>query len=301
MSRFAVIDLGTNTFHMLIVEKGEDGIPFKEIHRERRFVKLAQEGIETIGETPFERGISVLKEYRKIIDQYQVDDLRAYGTAALRTASNGAKFVQKAREVAQISIKLITGDIEAQLIHKGVLLTLPKVTDRYFIMDIGGGSVEFIIGDQKAVLWAQSFPVGAAVLYKKYHHTDPITKKEISELEVFLENTLAPFFVALKTYPTQHLVGASGTFDVIAENLVGMQASDLMAIVPTPDFFPFFQKVLHTTHQQRYEMTEVPDERADLIVVALILVDFILKRANIQQLTVSNYAMKEGILAEMLA
>lgn len=300
MPRFAVIDLGTNTFHMLIVEKGENGMPFKEIHRERRFVKLAQEGIETIGKVPFERGIKVLEEYRQIVTQYEVDDLRAYGTAALRTASNGAEFVKQAKEIAQISIKLITGDIEAQLIRRGVLMTLPKVTDPYFIMDIGGGSVEFIIGDQKKVLWAQSFPIGVAVLYKNFHHNEPITKTEIEELEAFLEKNLSSFFTALKTYPTQHLVGASGTFDVIGKNLAGMKPADLMATVPTQDFFPFFQKVLHTTSQQRYKMPEVPDERADLIVVALILVNFILKNANIQQLTVSNYAMKEGILAEML-
>lgn len=301
MSRFAVIDLGTNTFHMRIVEGVNHAIPFRKIHRERRFVKLAEEGIETIGAVPFERGIQTLIAYRKILDQYNVTEFRACGTAALRTASNGQQFIQQALERANIPIQLIDGDTEARLIQRGVALTLPNdVTNRYMIMDIGGGSVEFIICEQQEVLWAQSFPVGAAVLYKKFHHSDPIKTEEVTAVYQFLEQILQPLFAILRTYPTTHLVGASGTFDVLGMNLVNMQATDLYADLPLKKFTPLFDDVLYTTHQERYDRQDIPDVRADMIVVALILIDFIIKKTQLQRLSVSSFAMKEGILTQML-
>ncbi|MFK7935795.1 MAG: exopolyphosphatase [Saprospiraceae bacterium] len=301
MSRYAVIDLGTNTFHMLIVEKAEGQIPFREIHRERRFVKLAEDGIETIGSKAFERGLQTLIEYRKILDQKKVTEFRACGTAALRTASNGQLFVQQALEKANISIRLIDGDTEARLIQRGVALTLPTdVDDRYMIMDIGGGSVEFIICEKESVFWAQSFPVGAAVLYKNFHHSDPMAVDEVAALYEFLEHTLQPLLLILKKYPTTHLVGASGTFDVLGMKMVDMQSTDLSAELPVDQFAPFFNDLLYTTVQERYIRQDIPDARADMIVVALILIDFIIKKAPVNRLAVSSFAMKEGILTQML-
>jgi len=301
MPRYAVIDLGTNTFHMLIVEKSAGAIPFQEIHRERRFVKLAEDGIETIGKLPFERGLQTLQEYQAILTQHEVTKFKACGTAALRTASNGKQFVQQALAKADIPIQLIDGDTEARLIQRGVALTLPKdAPERYLIMDIGGGSVEFIICEADKVLWAQSFPIGAAVLYKNYHHSDPITSDEVTTLYQFLEQTLQPLFSILKKYPANHLVGASGTFDVLGANMVNMQPIDLYVDLPMLKFKPFFQSVLFSTQQERRERQDIPDSRADMIVVALILIDFIIKNVHINRLAVSSFAMKEGILTQML-
>lgn len=148
--RRAVIDLGTNTFHLLIADLHADG-RIEEVYRERRFVKLASEGIATIGEAPFARGLEALNHYRKILDEYNCANLKAIGTAALRTASNGPEFVRTARETVSIDIQLIPGDEEAQLITKGVLAALPPLNERILIMDIGGGSTEFIIADREAV------------------------------------------------------------------------------------------------------------------------------------------------------
>jgi len=91
--RYGVIDLGTNTFHLLIVEVDAVG-RLKEVHRESRFVKLGEEGIETIGQAPFERGLQTLIDYKKILDQFEINDAVALGTAALRTANNGQTFVK---------------------------------------------------------------------------------------------------------------------------------------------------------------------------------------------------------------
>ena len=165
-SKYAVIDFGTNTFHLLIVEAREDG-QFIELHRERIFVKLAEDGIERIGDKAFVRALQAMQRYREILDDYQVENIKAIGTAALRTALNGQEFIDTVWKNSKIKIHLIDGQEEARLIHLGVNQAVDIGNDTALIMDIGGGSVEFIISDKLGVKWADSFPIGVAVLFKR--------------------------------------------------------------------------------------------------------------------------------------
>ena len=120
MAKYGVIDLGTNTFHLLIVAINEEG-QLLELQRKRIFVKLAEDGIQTIGPRPYQRGIEVLRYYNKILKEHQISDVKALGTAALRTASNGSSFIKDVKQHTGIEIEIITGDMEAALIHKGVM------------------------------------------------------------------------------------------------------------------------------------------------------------------------------------
>lgn len=298
-NRYAVIDLGTNTFHLLVAEKKANQ-EFTELHRQRFFVKLAAEGIETIGDSAIQRGFHALKTFRTILDKLGVTKVKAIGTAALRTASNGPAFIKTVKEKYRIQIELIDGNREAELIYKGAVLAVPFEDKNYLIMDIGGGSVEFIIANKNAILWAQSFPIGVAVLFKKFHHSDPISSLETNDLQVFLNSFLTPLYQALIQFPTYTLVGASGTFDVLEFILAKGQAYKHHAFVQVKDFAPLHQTLIKSTEAQRYAMQEVPDTRADMIVVAIILIEFILNKVGIQEIIVSNFAMKEGILSELM-
>ena len=299
--RYAVIDLGTNTFHLLIAEAEASG-KIKEVFRERRFVKLAEQGIDTIGSAPYKRGLETMLHFRRILAAHHVPvgQVRVFGTAALRTASNGQAFIQEVLDHTGIPIRLISGEREAELIHKGVIMAVPPTEERMLIMDIGGGSVEFIIADYQGIHWAQSFPVGVAVLYKNFHHHDPISPSEIDGIQQFLQQQLQPLQKALQAYPTQRLVGASGTFDVLQFFLCEEEAHLLNATIPAARFFPFFDQLVEMDAQQRRQMKGMPLDRVDMVVVALILIEQILKMAEIQEIVVSAYAMKEGMLYEMM-
>lgn len=301
MSRYAVIDLGTNTFHLLIAEEGPAG-KIKEIFRERRFVKLAEEGIETIGAAPYRRGLETLQHFRRILAAHDVpaEMVRAFGTAALRTASNGRAFIREVRESTGIEIRLISGDREAELIYKGVVMAAPPTDEYMLIMDIGGGSVEFIIANKDGVEWARSFPVGVAVLYKNFHRHEPILPEEITAIHQFLRKELGPLMEALALFPARRLVGASGTFDVLEFFLSEEQAHLLNATIPTEKFFPFYEQLVQMDDAQRRNMKGMPLDRVDMIVVALILIKLVLGMTDIRQITVSAYAMKEGMLYEMM-
>lgn len=298
--RFAVIDLGTNTFHILIAEPDGAG-GFRELYRERRFVKLAEEGIERIGPTPFQRGIDTLVAYAAKLEEFGVTAVRALGTAALRTADNGEVFVRQAELAAGIRIELIHGREEARLISQGVLQAIPKTEDRILIMDIGGGSVEFIIASPEGVHWAESFPVGVAVLYRHFHRTEPIAEAEIRQLQTFLDEQLGELADRLAEYPTHHLVGAAGTFDVLANLLSDGHPTPHSTLIRLDSFRELYFPILSSTREERLAMEEVPPERADMIVVALILVDRVLDMMSAREVLVSDYSMKEGALAEMVA
>lgn len=299
MKRFGVIDLGTNTFHLLIAEPAEEG-GFQELYRERHFIKLAEEGIEKIGAAAFGRGLQAMQNFKGKLDEYQVIGASAIGTAALRTATNGIEFITQVKALTGIEVQLITGDREAELIHKGVMQAIPVVEERMLIMDIGGGSVEFIIADQHDVFWAQSFPVGVAILYKTFHKSDPITIKEIKNIHAFLDQQLQPLQAALTKYPLQLLVGASGTFDVLENILVKNKTHPHHSHLTAHAFPAFYTKIIQTTIAERLSMEGMPAERADMIVVALVLLNHILLCAGIQNVIISAFAMKEGILYEMM-
>ncbi|MCO6491958.1 MAG: hypothetical protein J5I98_26310 [Phaeodactylibacter sp.] len=301
MSRYAVIDLGTNTFHLLIAEEGLAG-KIKEIFRERRFVKLAEEGIETIGAAPYRRGLETVLHFRQVLSAHDVpvEQVRVFGTAALRTASNGPDFIREVWETTGIEIRVISGDREAELIHKGVILAVPPTEERMLIMDIGGGSVEFILADYNGVLWAQSFPVGVAVLYKTFHRHEPILPEEIGAIHQYLRQHLQPLAEALDRFPARRLVGASGTFDVMQFFLGEEKAHPLNATIPVEKFYPFYGQLVKMDDEERRSLKGMPLDRVDMIVVALILIEVALEMAGIRQITVSAYAMKEGMLFEMM-
>ena len=293
----AVIDLGTNTFHLLIAAV-EDDDRVREVYRERIFVKLASEGIDTIGPAPFQRGITALRHFADEIRKHRVDRVTAIGTAALRTASNGEVFVRTAELETGIVIRLIPGDLEAELITRGVLAALPPLRERILIMDIGGGSTEFILASEAGVHWRQSFPIGVAVLQRKFHHSDPIDEGEIRALDEYLTRTLVPLRDILREYPTGHLVGAAGTFDVLAELLrdESGEAHPTSHRLNLAGLEDLHFRLIASTLEERLDMDGVPVERVDLIVVAMLLIRFIMELAKVDRITVSDYAMKEGIL-----
>jgi len=123
---------------------------------------------------------------------------------------------------------------------------------------------------------------------------------EVNNLETFLNNSLTPLYEALQQFPCTTLVGASGTFDVLEFILAKDQSTKNHAFVAVKDFAPLYQTLLQSTESERYKMAEVPDTRADMIVVAMILIDFILDKVGITEIIVSNFALKEGVLSELI-
>ncbi|MCR9285920.1 MAG: hypothetical protein NXI23_00875 [Bacteroidetes bacterium] len=298
MSRFGVIDLGTNTFHILIVDNVYNSI-FEEVYRERRFVKLAEESIESIGIAPFERGLKAMRDYAKILQTYSVEKVRAIGTAALRSADNGKYFIDQVFEETGLRIEIISGEEEARFIHLGVKLAIESNEGTDLIMDIGGGSVECIFFNRNEVLKAFSFPAGVAILFKKFHTQEPISKSDVDAAESFLKSIFQPALMELVKHQKIRLVGASGAFEVV-ENILVKEKNGLSAKASVSEFLILYKRVLQSNLQERLNIKGIPANRVDLIVVAFILVNFVIQNGDVEEIIVCDYAMKEGVLIEMM-
>jgi exopolyphosphatase/guanosine-5'-triphosphate,3'-diphosphate pyrophosphatase len=301
--RFAVLDLGTNTFHLLIAEQDAVG-QWRTLVREKRYVKLAEQGIQRISDAAFARGLAALELFKTQLDAYAVPPsaVQAFGTAALRTADNAPEFLEQVFALTGIRPESIPGDREAALIYQGVRQAVPFPDNRVLIMDIGGGSVEFIIADRAQVLWQQSFPIGVAVLYRTFHRHDPISAEEIAHLEAFLDESLADLWAALTQFPAPTLVGASGTFDVIDLFLLDPATkAELYGYIELSAFEPLCNLLVQSTLGERRAMPKLPEERVEMVVVALVLIRKVLHRAGIREIYTSVYALKEGMLAELAA
>ena len=303
--RFAILDLGTNTFHLLIADVDSDR-SITVVYKAEEFVQLGEQGVEVIGEQAFKRGLEQIRRYKQVIDTYQPQQIIAFGTAAIRSASNGSEFVESIQSICPMEVRKISGDEEAELICLGVRRAVNLTKDPVLIMDIGGGSTEVIIANDEQLFWKKSFPAEASVLKRQFHHDEPISKEEIVRLKLFLEKVLEQLFNQRQHYTITRLVGASGSFDTFAGMLSAQAAFPVLVEQQTSfDFSPeqiqlICQQLVSANLQQRLAMKGMKSFRAGMIVVAAILTDVVLQQFSIQQITQSAYELKEGVLWKLI-
>lgn len=303
-SRVAVIDLGTNTFNVLIADVSAN--KFTSIFSEEIPVKLGEGGINAglITDEAWARGISAIKYIHKKITLYNCNRVKAVATSAIRSAANGAEFKLAVKAESGIDIEVIDGNHEAQLIFDGVRqgVSLNAMT---LIMDIGGGSVEFIICDQDQVYWKESYAVGAARLKEKFHHSDPICQEDILAIEEHLERSLTSLFNQCTIHKPQCLIGSAGAFETFAE-LVSIRfnhphnKNDSQFTFNLDEFYEIAETLLKSSHSYRENMPGLVAFRVDMIVSATILTLFILQKTGLKALKLSSYALKEGMLTELI-
>ncbi|MEJ7693885.1 hypothetical protein [Daejeonella sp.] len=158
-NRVAILDLGTNTFHLLIADISSGGP--EVVYQDTIAVKLGEGGISRcdISKEAFERGLKAIRAFKEAIDHHQVTRVKSAATSAIRSASNGADFIEKIKSETGLNLEIIDGEREAELIYIGVRAAV-NLEQMSLIVDIGGGSVEFILCDKNRIVWKRSFEVG---------------------------------------------------------------------------------------------------------------------------------------------
>ncbi|MBX2961831.1 MAG: exopolyphosphatase [Cyclobacteriaceae bacterium] len=300
-SRLAIIDLGTNTFHLLIAEKLGDS--FHIAHRDRQAVKIGMGGINKniIPPDGLDRAIKTLNFFKKKIDSLQITNVFAFGTSALRNATNKDEVLSKIKTETGISISIISGDQEAEFIYHGVCSAVSLGDKKSLIIDIGGGSVEFIIGDEVNIYWKKSIEIGAQRLLELYHKTDPITSTETAELNKYFSHALSPLFEALAMHKPETMVGSSGTFDTLSDiyclqHSIFKNDDDRETPLSLDGFDMIFQDLIQKDRTERLAIPGMIEMRVDMIVVACCLVRYILDHHLFADIRVSSYSLKEGAL-----
>jgi exopolyphosphatase/guanosine-5'-triphosphate,3'-diphosphate pyrophosphatase len=299
--KIAVIDMGTNTFHLLIVEVM--GKKFNTIYRKKVAVKIGEKGINEgiIIPEAEDRALSALTKFKSQIDSFGVTQVFATATSAIRNASNGKALVKKIRDQIGLEVRIITGIEEAEYIYYGVAHALNLGLEQSLIMDIGGGSIEFIIGNENGILWKHSFEIGGLRMVEQFHKNDPILFSELLQVEKYLGSHLSLLFQKVKEFQPTTLVGSSGTFDTLSDifriaNGIGKVPEATEFPLTLEGFDNIYKQIVDKSRIERLAINGMIELRVDMIVVATILIDYVLKNTEIKNIRVSSYALKEGVL-----
>jgi exopolyphosphatase/guanosine-5'-triphosphate,3'-diphosphate pyrophosphatase len=304
-NRIAILDLGTNTFHLLIAVIHADR--FEIIFREKFTVKLGEGGINrrVITSEAWERGLQAIKKIKKIIQSYRAEAVRSIATSAIRNAGNGPLFLKAIHSVTGLDISTIDGDQEAEYIYYGVRQAIRIGEEPVVIMDIGGGSVEFIIGNQQGILWKRSFEIGAQRLYDLFHQHDPVSSEDLLRLNNYLDLSLHPLMIALNNYKPVSLVGCSGTFDTVSsiycrKHNIHVDKESQSITIDLNAFIAIHNEIISKNKAGRLAIPGMSPMRADMIGMSSALIHFIISGYSFRQLNTSRYSLKEGILSEIM-
>jgi exopolyphosphatase/guanosine-5'-triphosphate,3'-diphosphate pyrophosphatase len=295
--RAAVIDLGTNTFHLIIAEISSAGV--EVIYKTNVPVRLGEGRINenVIIPAAFERGIQTLKDFKKEIDKHQVAVVKAIATSAVRSSANGAGFVASAAEQAGITIEVISGEDEAAFIFKGVKAT-GIISTTSLIMDIGGGSTEFIICNPDGCLWKKSYDIGAARLMQAYFHSDPIASEDQSAIRRRLREELPDLQDACAAYRPDVLIGSAGAFETFAAML--LKNVDVKSIssasLDMEEYKVLAEKLVSSSHAERAAMPDLIPLRVDMIVIAALITSYVIENIGLRSISLSTYDLKMGVL-----
>jgi len=293
MEKFAVIDLGSNTFHLLIAQL-DANFQLSIVYKNRVYARLARTGIGVISDKSFQYGLKILRGFKETIDQHEVQEIKIIGTEMLRLAPNGVDFVQQAFRQTGLKVEIISGLQEAEYIYLGVKQLYPNTS--YLIMDIGGGSVEFILVKNGQQIWVTSIPIGIAVLYFRFHLSDPISQRHLGDLRQFLAEKMIHLAQAIKDNPVDDLIGASGVFATFFDLL---EVSSDKAL-DTHIIKKRLKKLTTSSYDERLEMENIPEMRKKMIIVASVLLEFVLELTSVKRIHYSPNSLKEGLLYTMI-
>jgi exopolyphosphatase/guanosine-5'-triphosphate,3'-diphosphate pyrophosphatase len=297
----AVIDLGTNTFQLLVGSCEDAGAPLRIYANLQRPVQLGKGAMETgiIQEDAIERAQVVLKEFIQIATSHgcEVGDMTALATSILRNASNGEEILSRWRQMFGIQVELISGIREAELIFEGVFHSLPKPWDRpTLLMDIGGGSVEFILFQGPEVLYKTSLELGGLKLRSLFNRADFFDLSIKESCTQYIDEHLQPLFAACGNLP-QVLVGAAGAFETmwdIEYAIKGGIENKQARALDLACFYEVKQKIECLDPDERVRFPGMREFRAGIFPYANLLVDRVLAHFSMQEMWMSTNSLKEG-------
>jgi len=301
--RIAILDLGTNTFNILIAEPR--GHSFTILAEEKVAVKLGKGSIQNniISSEAMERGIHALLYYKTLIEQFKAEKTFGFATSAVRSAKNGGDFIRLIKEKTGFEIKLITGDREAELIYFGVRASTELDEKKVIILDVGGGSNEFIIANKDHIFWKESFNLGMARIIEKFHISDPITKQEIQSIEEYFTLELTSLYEATRTHNPEYFIGASGTFETFAFMIranhpgkIPVETGKYCYDLDLNDYKEIHDKTLFSTISERKRMKGLMEGRIEMIVPATIFVNHVIRTLGIEKIKQSDFSLKEGAM-----
>jgi len=299
----AAIDAGSNTLRLLVGEVVQ-GKVVPEFYL-RRICRLAGDFSKDEGLSPTarERTLFAFQELAEACRQAKVQQIRAVGTAAFRQAINGEDFAHEIRTATQLPLTIISGEVEAECMAAGVLNALDPVPEHALIVDIGGGSTEFVLCLQKKVLWSRSLPLGVVRLTEDF--SSPAMRQKV--IEDALETLKVDLFNVCKSFGLNSsaltLVGTAGTVTTLAALDMQMIDYDWRRVnnysLPLPRLTHWQAVLTPLNHVEREALPGMEAGRGDLIIAGVEIILCMMRQMDTDCLTVSDFGILEGLLLSL--
>jgi len=315
LRRVAVIDCGTNTFNLRIVEFLNDvdtgSRPWKKLFSLRLPVRIGQGGLGKgiIKPDRIAKGLDAIGVMQEAIHNYVTEEVYVIATSALRDASNSSDFTDEVFNRYGYKVMIISGSTEAELIHEGSALTYkPEDGSNVLTMDIGGGSTECILWNNKEIIWTRSFDVGVARMKEFFKMSGLFGEDAYEKMAPYLDDMFDPLLTVLKNVKPSVLVGSSGSFDTfyyltkVEKSTPKKKIKSQKRIFHKADtididrFHDVSKMIVNNSLNDRLDMEGMPPDRADLIPYAAAIVLWVDKNTDLKYFYRSKYALREGVL-----
>ena len=303
--RLAAIDVGSNSIHMVVAQADPDG-GLTTLWRMKEPVGLGRGSFpsRSLTRETMDRAVQTLGRFKQAAIQRRAEKTVAIATSAVREAKNGGDLIERVGREVKLRVKVVTAREEARLIYLGVRHACPLGETPHLIVDIGGGSVEFIVGDDESADLLESRKLGAARMTAQFIKSDPPSEAELAKLRAHYDKELSPLIGQIQKLEPVAVVGSSGTL----ENLAAMCGDgspqtddDGNAIIAAKPFGKLLKMLVTSTSAEREKIRGLDPGRREQVVAGAVLVGELFERLKLKKIRLCGAALREGILFDYLA
>jgi exopolyphosphatase/guanosine-5'-triphosphate,3'-diphosphate pyrophosphatase len=305
--RLAAIDIGSNSIHMIVAQADSDG-GITTLWRLKEPVGLGRLSFPSrrLTAEAMARAITVLERFQQAAHQRQAEKIIAVATSAIREAENGGDMIERIRRELGLYVRVVSARDEARLIYLAVRHAVQMRAQPHLVIDIGGGSVEFIVGDDKQASLLESRKLGAARMTAQFVKSDPLSDNEHKQLLKLYDKELTPLVRQIDALHPVKAIGTSGTL----ENLAAMCGSEPHQngdstghpqVIERQRFEKLLAQLLESRAKDRAKIRGLDDQRKDQIVAGAVLVGELFRRLKFKRIEICPSALREGILLDYLS
>ncbi len=308
LRRLAVIDIGTNSIHFLMVDVDPVHRRFKVVGRDRQPVRLGAGADDNkfLSEQVISDGVAAIRRFKALADSAGAS-VRAVATSAVRDARNRAEFARRVKAETDVQIEVASGFEEARLTYLGVLESLPVQNQSILLADVGGGSTEFLVGKAGDIHYNNSLRIGAVRLSQKFFPDGVASAKAVASCREFVAGSMTPVARDLARQKWKLAVTSSGTAMALAKMIsaaAGYAPNSKIGgfVITRGSLNSLVRRIVSAkTVGERRKIPGLEAARADIVVAGSLIMEQIFQVLKLKQVTVSEYALREGIVMDTLA
>ncbi|MEK6525745.1 MAG: Ppx/GppA phosphatase family protein [Nitrospirota bacterium] len=307
MTKLAILDIGTNSIHLVLAEVEPD-FSYKILDRFKDMTRLGDGAFKTrrLSEAAMARGLEVIRTLATLARNKGYERVEAVATSAVREARNGGEFIEEVARETGLTVRVVTGQEEARLIYLGVRHSMDLTEQPTLVVDVGGGSVELILGNHKRMVQGQSLKLGAIRMKDLYLKQDPPTKSMLQDMQKAIDARLKSALQQFKTKQFDRLVGTSGMAGNLTEIIylrrTGRPVPQLnLATITLKEVAAVEHLLINASFKARLAIPGLDPKRADTLLPATAVIRNLMERIGHDEMTMSDKAIREGLIYDFIA